>query len=584
MLMKSFSKLSLGQSGEASSSSGSEVSPRVLKMRSFFRRTKTPKFLAEGDLSSSQTVASQLSEDGDSEDEFDPASALSEGTWKELPLSPQPPSKELIKLELESPELAPIREVIPHRNSPLLLVYPEVPKGLYRFKGASLNVAIFFLLYRPLKLRQDEHERFMASFFCTYRSFTTPETLFRKLKELLAVPSLQESVFRLVRFWFLDAFTDWTSDMKKQLEQLIDQHKPSPSLSDSPSLTESSSSPAESSSSPAESSSSPSASPLSSSSSCQAPLLSGSMAVSSRSDIHVAVRFLEKSYAKKCGEGTYKSMFSSDASVDLKHIPAPLFHPRLQSAKAWAAVSFMELDSLEIARQFTITSSHFFAETQPVEFLDLAWSKESLKHLAPNLTGMIQNFNRISAICAALIIDTACFKDRIKMFIKWVDIAFHCHELQNFDGAMAVISALGGSPVFRLKFTRAGLPKESLQKWDLLKEIFNPTSSFAAYRQAILASCPPCIPFVGVYLTDLTFIEDGNPNILASGHINFNKRVVVAGVISQILAFKQRAYQLKLVPGFHKFVGAIQGYSEEDAFTKSLQLEPRSVRSKKELK
>ena len=64
---------------------------------------------------------------------------------------------------------------------------------------------------------------------------------------------------------------------------------------------------------------------------------------------------------------------------------------------------------------------------------------------------------------------------------------------------------------------------------------------------------PPCIPFLGVYLTDLTFVEDGNPDKV-QGLVNFRKRQLEYDVIIQVLKFQQVAYNFKLVRTFLIFV------------------------------
>ena len=410
----------------------------------------------------SSFVSSEISDANDAEP-FQPETFLSTDIWRSIPSSTHPPADDFVQSELHAPDASPLQEALLHRTCAQLILHSENPVHPYDIRGATLHSIIFLLCSR----HSQAHEEFASTFFCTYRSFTTPETLFAKLSSLLeAAPPLKESVFRLLRHWFLNSFTDWSPGMKTELEALISRYKSSGT-----------------------------------------PLLSSSDALSlgkasSRSDINVAVRFLEKSYSKKCGEGTYRSVFASDASVDLKSLPPVLFHPRLESAKAWDAVSFIDLDNLEIARQFTITSSHFYAETQPVEFLDLAWSKDQLKHLAPNLIGMIQNFNRICAITSSLILDTPTLKERTRMMTKLIDIAGHFVELRNYDGAMAVISSLGSTALFRLRWTREALSKESTLKMNQIKDLFNPASSFSNYRQVIIQSHPPCIPFIGVYLTD----------------------------------------------------------------------------------
>lgn len=51
-------------------------------------------------------------------------------------------------------------------------------------------------------------------------------------------------------------------------------------------------------------------------------------------------------------------------------------------------------------------------------------------------------------------------------------------------------------------------------------------------RDAISRCDPPSIPYVGMYLTDLSFIEEGTPNYSPEGLLNFSKMRMVSDIIN----------------------------------------------------
>ena len=236
--------------------------------------------------------------------------------------------------------------------------------------------------------------------------------------------------------------------------------------------------------------------------------------------------------------------------------------------------TLFDLDHLEVARQLTLIDKDLFRRIGPMEYTGLAWSKKHLQHKANNIIGMIARFNQVSYWVAFQIVNKKKLQERrayIKYFIR---VARRCFELNNFNSTISIISGLSNSSVSRMKRTWKTLNPKDIETYKELSALLEKNSK--EYRNALHIATPPCIPYLGVHLQDLTFIEDGNEDNLDNNYINFSKRRLFAEVIRQLRFLQQADYQLVSVPHIQDFLKESGGaVSDDEMYKMSLEAEPR---------
>lgn len=174
---------------------------------------------------------------------------------------------------------------------------------------------------------------------------------------------------------------------------------------------------------------------------------------------------------------------------------------------------------------------------------------------------MKKKYNKMSLFIQTEIIRIDKLKPRAIVLKRWIEVAKKCRELNNFNSIMIIIAALENSAIYRLKKTWKALPKKILQIYTELKSYINTKSNYKILRDAIHSANPPIIPYLGVYLSDLTFIEDGNSDYVFGDLINFDKRRFLANVITEIQQYQQTPYSLQEVPLIRDFLTSIRGKS-----------------------
>lgn len=274
-----------------------------------------------------------------------------------------------------------------------------------------------------------------------------------------------------------------------------------------------------------------------------------------------------KVFEKRDNGNGRKMLLNLNREAPLPIMPRNLNHIRL-----------LDIDPLEIARQLTIMESKTYTQIQPIECLNKAWSEKE-NSPAINIKSMIEFSNRTTGWVALAILQEKDLKKRSSILKHFISIAEKCYSLNNFNTLMSILAGLNSAPIHRLKRTWELLSNKINIVVDGLHKVMNPVKNFIQYRETLHSVNPPCVPFLGVYLTDLTFIEDGNTNFLKSNNqlINFSKQTKTAEVIREIQQYQNQPYNLQPVKEISDYILTYLSdtLDESTLYEMSLILEPR---------
>lgn len=243
---------------------------------------------------------------------------------------------------------------------------------------------------------------------------------------------------------------------------------------------------------------------------------------------------------------------------------------------------FAEANEADIAAQLTLVDAELFRQVRPSELVNQNWNRRATKHESPTVLAIIARSNHTALWVATTVLSQLLVSQRAKVVSKFIVIAEHLRKLQNFNSLMGVLAGLTMSPVARLNHTFSSVKAPHLALFEQLQELMNPTGSFKAYRDALRQCSGMTLPYLGTYLSDLTFLGDGNPDLLdgpdGTKLINFKKHELVWGVIGQLRMHVQGRTPVAVKEPLHSALQALPYCVDDVLFEISVQLEPRNSR------
>ncbi|KAI6654258.1 Ras guanine nucleotide exchange factor K-like [Oopsacas minuta] len=263
---------------------------------------------------------------------------------------------------------------------------------------------------------------------------------------------------------------------------------------------------------------------------------------------------------------------------------------------ALTASCLTELDPEEVARQLTLIDFAIYSKIKPYELLNQAWAKPKYKHKAKNVHCLIERLNNLTLWVATVILSYTEDYQRAKAISAFVKIAYHLYRLHNFSTLMAIYCGVQHGSITRLYRTWSKVDRSTNKLLEDLTTVCDPQLGHSNMREEMTNANPPCLPYIiiykylfeflslsfmqhlfyrGLYMKDLTLIDEGNPNLMQDGLINFLKCDMIYKSIRDVQMYQQKNYNYEEERSINASLSSFQFVDEKTAYQRSELYEPR---------
>ncbi|XP_064206860.1 ral guanine nucleotide dissociation stimulator-like 2 isoform X2 [Anguilla rostrata] len=254
-----------------------------------------------------------------------------------------------------------------------------------------------------------------------------------------------------------------------------------------------------------------------------------------------------------------------------------------------------------IAEQLTMIETELFLRLVPYHCLGSLWSqrdKKGREGLCWSVRATVRQFNRLAnAVTASCLWNTGLrTQQRARLLEKWIRVAEECRARKNFSSLYAIVSALQSNSLHRLRRTWAETDREAVRRYEELSDIFSEkdnyshsrellkeegTSKFANldtkinHRRHVGTVVQGTVPYLGIFLTDLTMLDAAVKDRLENGYINFDKRRREFEVLAQIKLLQSSCKNCSFIrdEAFQRWYHSVPTLSEEESYRLSNQIE-----------
>ena len=138
--------------------------------------------------------------------------------------------------------------------------------------------------------------------------------------------------------------------------------------------------------------------------------------------------------------------------------------------------------------------------------------------------------------------------------------------LNNFDSIVCIFQIFQSSPIYRLQKTFEKLDLSTQKKYHSLKSFISSENNYSNLRNAFMEvrkNSLPCVPYIKVFLDDMTLISDGHATKTNDGLINFDKCRQMCSVVRYFDELISKKYAITPYQPIKEYIESIQSENYE---------------------
>ncbi|XP_057289399.1 ras-specific guanine nucleotide-releasing factor RalGPS2-like isoform X2 [Hydractinia symbiolongicarpus] len=240
------------------------------------------------------------------------------------------------------------------------------------------------------------------------------------------------------------------------------------------------------------------------------------------------------------------------------------------------------VESLQQSKEFDAVVFDVL-KVQPEDVAELTsccWTSKKKYEICPNVVNFTKRFNQVSYWVTREVLNSNTAKNRAEKLIYLIKVAKKLFDLNNLNSLKAVVSGLQSAPIYRLTKTWNLIPKRDKEKLEKLNELVAEDNNRIKFREYIQTVKLPCIPYLGMYLTDLTYINTIHP---LTGGLDVARTNKMNEILRIIADFQQSTYDLKSQKYIQeylnsiKYIDELQKFMEDENYKLSQKIEPSTA-------
>ena len=246
----------------------------------------------------------------------------------------------------------------------------------------------------------------------------------------------------------------------------------------------------------------------------------------------------------------------------------------------------------EIGNKLTQVTLSLLNKIHRRELYKALFLKKEKEKTCPNVCNSINSFNKLTSFIIEDVLSYNTPKMRARVYEKWVQVCDFCRSIKNYNDCIAIYSALNNYIITGLNLTSKEIKHKTKSTFEQISIFCSCDANYKNIRND-MHTCEDrgitFIPYLGMLLRDINFLEESTKYINQKGCINLDKIERINDLIEKYYKYKTneeiiKTYDIKNCSKELSFFDKLEIIKEEDLENMASNIEPEYKYNKTENK